>query len=127
MRRSLWQRAFASLFAIWFTISLVEPAALHSCPVHGGGTVSATGGHGGGDHAGHDMPTAPTDAPSDHAQCTCLGDCTVGSATTIVPASAFELLTAIIRPYRPVLATAGLRPVAHAPHTLPFSNGPPRA
>ncbi|MFL5575508.1 MAG: hypothetical protein ACJ79S_06020 [Gemmatimonadaceae bacterium] len=140
MRRPLWSRAVAALVAIWFAIMMAEPAALHSCPMHGGlaVTAAAAGGH----HHGGSVPAALA-APSEHAaqpqhgapapvdhgagghQCTCLGQCAMGVGAA-APAAVVALA--------PVVETHATRdaglpdfeyvPVAAA-HVLPFANGPP--
>lgn len=139
MRRPLWSRALAALLAVWFAIVMAEPAALHSCPMHGGPAVAAASG-------GHHAAPAPEAAASIHAaarhgmahhgapvpadrgaghQCTCLGRCAAGvgaaaPAARVVLAQAVE--TAAARDSG--LPDHEYVPVAAA-HVLPFANGPP--
>jgi hypothetical protein len=124
MQRSWWTRAFATMLAAWFAIAVVEPAALHTCPMHGG-PAGAHAAHGAAEHA---QSAADHGAPerSSSRQCTCLGDC-VGVSGGALPA-------ALPRMHVPAaVATAG-EIHAFGPELLPsppglllpFANGPPR-
>jgi hypothetical protein len=121
VRRSVWLRLVTCLWAFWFGVVLVEPAAL-SCPMHSS-------------HAGHrmQMPADTADhaqhgTPSHHAHtvCTCLGAC-CGAPTVAIN---FGVLPEL--PVAWVLAD-GRAPWSHtetrapsAPrYSHPFANGPP--
>jgi hypothetical protein len=129
MRRPWWERSFAALFALWFALSLAEPAALHSCPVHGGGLVVADAATPAPDaahaHAGHADP-GPSDQQQHHG-CTCLGDCSVGGAASGLPSASARIASVATRPVRVALPPATPSVATGAPHTLPFANGPPLA
>ena len=65
MQRTRLARTFAVLFAFWFAVSLAEPAALHSCPMHG---TSVASGHAHGlvsHHAAAPEHGTPTSWPPD--------------------------------------------------------------
>jgi len=80
MQRSWVERALSALLAVWFVFVTIEPAALHSCPMHGthvthaaghAPAASPTGGHHG--HAVAATDAATDDAPVAAQHCTCLG------------------------------------------------------
>jgi hypothetical protein len=124
MRRSSSGRVFASLFAFWFAFSLAEPAAMHSCPMHGAGEASV---HAHGAVAHHAGGTQHSSSDSDHAarHCTCLGSCCASSANAAVPCAGVSLET--VAAYATERRTPGLRARAiTAPaFFLPYANGPP--
>jgi hypothetical protein len=116
-------RSVAAFMALWFTVVTVEPARLHTCPMHDG--LAMTGGMAMA-HAGHSAYAhhAPADQDSAKHTCSCLGSCATSAAPAVPPTISFEVL---------VLEAAGLgvvehsRPVAPTAFALPFGNGPPRA
>jgi hypothetical protein len=125
MHRSWWTRAVAAMLAAWFAIAVIEPAALHVCPVHDGALGAHAVHHAAGhvDHAsGHGAP-----APSSSRQCTCLGDC-VGAAGAALPAVMPRLhVPAVVAAASGIHRTdAGFGPSAPG-LLLPFANGPPSA
>ncbi|HKG95259.1 MAG TPA: hypothetical protein VKA84_25295 [Gemmatimonadaceae bacterium] len=84
MSRSWVERALAVVMAVWFVLVTIEPAALHSCPMHG--THAADGGHApaasaaAGHHGAHASvasdaasDAASEDVPAAAQHCTCLG------------------------------------------------------
>src|SRR5215208_218028 len=75
MQRSWMERALAALMAVWFVFATIEPAALHSCPMHGphgaGHVASAAADHAAG--AAHHVTDGGRETAPQH--CTCLGDC----------------------------------------------------
>jgi hypothetical protein len=67
MRGSWWHRLLSALLAVWFVLSVAEPAWLHACPMHGGRSAAASVATvdpvGAGAHAmTHCGAHAPTDA-----------------------------------------------------------------
>jgi hypothetical protein len=116
-------RLAAAVFSIWFVLVMVEPAALHSCPVHGDhGSESVAPAVESGAHAGHD---APARSEHDHAGCTCPGTCAGAGSASAVPAAVI-----VIAPPPAARTTIGthaalLRAPARPPFVLPFANGPP--
>lgn len=125
MTRSWVERALAAVMAVWFVLVTIEPAALHSCPMHGGHTAAhaaaTAAAHVGDHHAGHaGTPEAPTAAQ----HCTCLGDC-AGAALAVLPARAhtpWPAAVAAVSSLPPL--EAGFTPPA-ASFARPFANGPP--
>jgi hypothetical protein len=123
MHRPFATRILAALVAVWFTINMVEPAWLHSCPVHDGLVVTPAAnqsGHAGHQPASHDESGGRTNS---HL-CQCLGACT----TTAIVSTPPSPLVATIE----VSASApGLpeheHPILERAHELPFANGPPLA
>jgi hypothetical protein len=145
MSRRPLSRCFAALLGLWFTVLMVEPVALHACPMHSGGhgahEVSASAeaplahaehhhdaiAH--GEHGAPESlpPVADVPVPDDPtAGCLCLGTC--AGATPTVLASTTELrvaeLSAAPRRVPPMPAYA---PVSRGGLVLPFANGPPTA
>ena len=129
MRRSFWHRALSAFLAAWLAIVMAEPAALHTCPTHGGSHAAAMPGAASAMAMGEAMSAhhraGTPERPARGHQCTCLGQCNapVGVAA---PAALVALL--------PAVETSATRdfglpdyeyvPVAAA-HVLPFANGPP--
>lgn len=122
-----------SVWAVWLGATLVGPAGLVPCPVHGS-------------HASHSMSApAPDMSPmagmaeteqsgrhgssghQSNSHCTCVGACCC--ATTVAPPATQVAEITIDQPVstaRPVSAAADDRaPVSAPPHSLPFANGPP--
>jgi hypothetical protein len=143
--RNWLRRPFAALLAVWFALVMVEPAALHSCPVHAGHAAAGHGpaagepapsvGMAGGAHSAHMSGASVTEsgraddagAPGSphHADCTCPGACTASSGAIALPAAV------LVRPL--TITIVGVSPIpttvapasARAPFILPFANGPP--
>jgi hypothetical protein len=137
LRRTWLERSLSALFAVWLAFIVAEPAALHSCPMHGGhgaAAISRPGALGSGS-AGkdHGQPTAhhghgaPTDDDSAQRYCSCLGQCSSAGPGAAVPAAPVLLTDVVMGEVRVAIsAAATILPVA-AEHLLPFANGPPRA
>jgi len=117
------KRSFAAFLGIWFLLVMIEPEAIHSCPVHSAGVspghashpahnTSAKGHHGSGEKS--------------HAICSCPGDCTAG-APNALPSRAASLVDS------PTLFGSVQLPLFQvaarsAPDfLLPFAIGPPAA
>lgn len=127
MRRPLWLRFMVSIWAVWLGTTLVGPADLVPCAVHG-------------NHASHGMAAGMADMPGmDHAprhgapehkgaaHCTCVGACCC--ATTVAPPVAQVAAITVDEPVVAIdlaaLARDDHEPVSAPPHSLPFANGPP--
>jgi len=145
MSRRPLSRCFAALLGLWFTVLMVEPVALHACPMHDGGH----GAHGGSataeaplaeaghhhdalSHREHGAPeshqvVADTPVPDEQsAGCLCLGTCS--GATPTVLASTTELRVAeLAAEPRRVPPLPAYAPVSRGGLVLPFANGPPTA
>ncbi len=131
MRRHPATRFLAALLGVWFTITMVEPVALHACPMHDGHGV-----HGplaepapeAAHHAHHDQGdagvNAPQPSPKTPAGCLCVGDCAgaTPAVTGVVPAVVAVEVTAPAATLPPLPAHA---PVTRGGLVLPFGNGPP--
>ena len=137
MRHPIWYRVLISLWAIWFSTALIEPAELFACAMHSGsapagmvgesvmGAVPAPAAdmshH---DHAGPDRVETSAPEHDGHPCCTCLGQCCTMTAAVVAQADVtIELqlshkasASAVV-----VLSRIPLRPA----HALPFANGPP--
>ena len=146
--RNWLRRPFAALLAVWFALVMVEPAALHSCPVHAGHAAAGHGpaagepassvGMAGGVHSAHMSGASVTESgraddaavpghpgSPHHADCTCPGACTASSGAIALPAAVLvRPLTITIVGVSPIL-TAAAPASARAPFILPFANGPP--
>lgn len=125
--------------SLWLAISLAEPAQLHTCAMHGGLAIGASG-HSGphataSSHSGaatHHAAPAPDAAPADshqdrdsHSnQCSCLGDCSVGKPPVALPGTAARVAAAAAHARQAAYDYATPTLVA-PPFLLPFSNGPP--
>lgn len=122
MRRRPFTRVFASVFALWFAVALVEPALLHACPVHDtAASPTQAAAHA---HAGHEA--APSSQPSAGEHCLCLGDCAHATALGL-PSVVTRLDARVSAQERdPGLPDYAYVPVAAA-HVIPFANGPPTA
>jgi isopentenyl phosphate kinase len=136
MRRSLVARTFALCFAAWFAISLMEPAALHACPMHGAGAfghahVASThaGAHGEAEHAASmHSAAAPADAPAQSHTgnfCTCLGSCTASNAAAVLPVMRASIGSVETYAVARVPHAVRAHIVTAPPFFLPYANGPP--
>lgn len=126
MHRPSWSRALSALFALWFTVYTVEPAALHACDVHDAPRATAAAGttHAHATHAAQSDATPETGQPSDgNACCTCPGDCATPSPVALTAAHV-ALVVPTATTSDTGLADYEYAPVAAA-HVLPFANGPP--
>jgi hypothetical protein len=122
------RRSFSALVAVWFVLVMVEPVAIHSCPVHGGhgSAHPAASAHASAPtHAGHDTGDAPTPGEH-HAGCTCPGDCTAAGIGVAVPSAnvvaAVRIASRVATGIQAHVSAAQPR----APFVLPFASGPPR-
>ena len=140
MRHTIWYRVLISLWAVWFSTALIEPAGLFACAMHSAvvpvsaapatDAVSADAPH--HDHGG----AAPAPERAEHAEhastpqhdghpcCTCLGQCSTMTATVLPRVDVtIELLISrqASMDAAVVLTRIPLRPA----HALPFANGPP--
>lgn len=126
MHRTVASRVFTALLAVWFTINMVEPAWLHSCPVHDGLVIATPAGHHAAGSAAMAHHASHHDSPSRDAAhlCQCMGACT---AVAMVAAPVWSpVVTGVVS-----IAAPGLpeyfHPIFERAYELPFANGPPRA
>lgn len=148
MHRPFWLRALIAVWGLWFTTSVVEPAGLFACEMHGGigghaamaapsvASASAAGmTHGTAmpmDHVQHVSATTTQAAASDastpsqnhHACCTCLGHC-CQTAPVAAPETTATLAALIERASDVAIVTVATRGITRRPYELPFANGPP--
>jgi hypothetical protein len=116
-------RIGAGLIALWFTVVTVEPARLHSCPMHDGLAI-ATPEHAHGSHAGHMGHGSPESPDSQKHGCSCIGSCATASTPALPTTVSFEVVEVSAESH----GIADLsRPAARVAFVLPFGNGPPRA
>ncbi len=133
----MWYRVLISLWAIWFSTALIEPAELFACAMHSG---SATVGRAGTpalwavatpaaalahhDHGTPDQAETTTPDHDGHPCCTCLGQCCTMTPAVVAQAD----VTIAVRLARQASAGAAVV-LSHTPrrpaHALPFANGPP--
>ncbi len=148
MRHPIWYRVLISLWAVWFSTALIEPAGFFACAMHSGMPVatadaSAVASDPAADRAHHDhtashasapehvTPTVPAAEPAEpehngHPCCTCLGQCSTMTATVVarVDVTIEEVLSRQASVQAAIVLTRiPLRPA----HALPFANGPPPA
>jgi len=117
------KRPFAAFLGIWFLLVMIEPEAIHSCPVHSAGVSS---GH--SSHSAHNAAAMGHHQSShnSHAICSCPGDCTAGAANAL-PSRAASLAES-----QTIVASVALPRVESAARSapdflLPFAIGPPAA
>ncbi len=131
VRNNVVSRTFAGLLSLWLAICMVEPAQLHTCAMHGGLAIdqnasspqAAGAAHHMATHRSHDSNHRSNDSKSH--QCSCLGDCSGGSASVGLPAVRASALSALIEDRRAV-GFAYDSPVVVTPDfVLQFANGPP--
>ncbi|HEX8899285.1 MAG TPA: hypothetical protein VF751_11355 [Chthoniobacterales bacterium] len=110
--------------SVWLGICLAEPMQLHLCVMHGGLAIES-GAHSA--HTAHSVSHAAHHSSQDHqksSQCSCLGDCTAGSAPAFVAAARLAVaLPAMDRAAASSTNTSAL--IIATDFVLPFSNGPP--
>ena len=126
VRHPFWVRSLIAIWGVWLGVVFSEPAALHSCPMHG-------------DHAAH-LSGTPASAPMSHGAmshdashqhdsgkpCTCLGTSCCTAATVLPDAPVAEILTTDVQVAVVVYPAVANQSTAVAPpHSLPFANGPP--
>jgi hypothetical protein len=137
MRHPIWYRLLVTLWGIWFSTALIEPAGFFACAMHSGSALAGMVGVSVSgavqsptadmSHHAHATPDrVETSAPEHdgHPCCTCLGQCCTMTAAVVAQADVtVELLlsqqaadSAVV-----VLSRIPLRPA----HALPFANGPP--
>jgi hypothetical protein len=118
-------RPLSALFALWFSLVLVDPGVLHACAMHGGAhaTSAASSAAPGIDHAAHHgSEQQPASEPT---VCSCVGQCCAVVPTLLPAEHTFSVPAHVAR-------VAGLFAQAsgHVPTSpdlrLPFANGPPR-
>lgn len=145
MHRPAWLRLLIAVWGLWFATSVVEPAGLFACEMHGAPVhrpaaaahdLSAAQNAAPGHHADHVSPAAPaghraaaaakSDAPlpQQHSCCTCLGHC-CQSAPVAVSSPAVMLGHLAERDADIAAITLVSRAVTRRPYDLPFANGPP--
>ncbi|QJR37289.1 hypothetical protein [Gemmatimonas groenlandica] len=138
MRHPIWYRVLISLWAVWFSTALIEPAGFFACAMHSGmGAVTSTApAHAANlthhehaaSHAGASAsaPAAETAEPEHegHPCCTCLGQCSTMTANVVarVDVTIEEVLSRQASVQAAIVLTrVPVRPA----HALPFANGPP--
>jgi hypothetical protein len=129
MRRALWSRVFAGVWALWFAVALTEPAGLHACPMHGvahGLDPASAGAHGAAMHHGGGADGASHSVPgSHHLTCTCIGACCAAAVSVFPPSAAVAIAETIVR----ASPATHVVPTTHRPsepeHARPPSQGPP--
>ena len=149
MRRPIRYRVLISLWAVWFSTALIEPAGFFACRMHSGivtesaapevGVVPAADAA----HHHHDAtvaepvapavdgvaPAAPAAEPTDpehdgHPCCTCLGQCSTMTAAVLPPVDV-TIAEHLARPTSVAAAVVLTRIPLRPAHALPFANGPP--
>jgi hypothetical protein len=126
-------RTVAAVYALWFAVVLVEPAALHTCAMHGSlhaamhGTMPVSG-H---THGPHDMSSAHQHAADSSQQnerktpCTCIGACCAAVAAVIPPLTGVVIASTRLMPAHSLpSSTSDYRPLA-VEYARPPTIGPP--
>jgi len=136
MRRPIWYRVLISLWAVWFSTALIEPAGFFACAMHSGmAAVTATSvtTAPAQDAAHHEhaapassAPAAESDAPAHdgHPCCTCLGQCSTMTAA-VLPHVDITIAEHLARQASVAAAVVLSRIPLRPAHALPFANGPP--
>ncbi len=131
MRRNWISRSLASVLSLWLAVCLAEPVQLHTCAMHGGLAIvpAGTQAHASADHhatragAGHVHHDQTSDNES--RQCSCLGDCNMGSAPAGIAAARISMLTVPLTEGSPTSFVYASPRFSAPGFLLPFSNGPP--
>jgi hypothetical protein len=140
MRHPIWYRVLISLWAVWFSTALIEPAGFFACAMHSGmaaetsapvNDATSAAHH---EHAAHaasteqsvSAPAAQTADPEHerHACCTCLGQCSTMTAA-VVPHVDITIAEHLSRQTSAAAAVVLSRIPLRPAHALPFANGPP--
>jgi hypothetical protein len=140
MRSPVWYRVLISLWAVWFSTALIEPAGFFACAMHSGmaaetsapvNDATSAAHH---EHAAHaasteqsaSAPAAQTADPEQdgHACCTCLGQCCTMTAA-VVPQVDITIAEHLSRQTSAAAAVVLSRIPLRPAHALPFANGPP--
>jgi hypothetical protein len=131
--RSRLSRFVGIAFALWFAVFQTEPAVVHACAMHDGG--SGHGAHGSvaaaasDAHAGHALTDASSEtAPSPDestATCTCPSGCTATAAVAVPEADETSVTDIVANDSADALPSAVVVHPASVDHDLPFANGPP--
>lgn len=113
--------------SVWLGICLAEPMQLHLCVMHGGLAIQSGAHSTSHSHATAPHPNHATHSSSDHQktqQCSCLGDCTAGSAPAFINASQVAVALPV---GTEVFSMSGHESAAvvATDFVIPFSNGPP--
>ncbi len=143
MRHPIWYRVLISLWAVWFSTALIEPAGFFACAMHSGMAVTtAAPVNDATDAAHHDhaamaaateqsvtnsaAPAVQTADPEHdgHACCTCLGQCSTMTAA-VVPHVDITIAEHLSRQASVAAAVVLSRIPLRPAHALPFANGPP--
>lgn len=128
MRRNGLTRPAAILFAIVLVLGLGEPGIVDACPIHGniglwmGRDTAPDMVHAGAHHGG-----SPTDSKHQGKDCHCLGLCTSGVVVALLPTTPLAQFSATEVSTETADYTAPAASAPAAPHSRPFSTGPPRA
>lgn len=135
--RSRLGRIAGLLFAAWFAVFQTEPAAVHACAMHDGGsghgahgTTSVQGSDSHASHlraesvgAAHEGSAPSQDAPA--TTCTCPGGCAAASAAAIPGSTEATIADAVISDAATLRGQPETLRLVNAEHVLPFANGPP--
>jgi hypothetical protein len=115
------KRSFTALLSLWFLIAMVEPEAVHSCPVHSG---VAAGAHAG--HSGHHMAAGEGHGSHDQSRavCTCPGDC-AGTTAYALPTTPARISDAAVCAESQSVFSLHSRLASRVEFLLPFAIGPP--
>jgi hypothetical protein len=113
------KRVFAALFSFWFLLVVIEPEAVHSCPVH---TLAAAASESAHTHHTHGANSGTE--KSSHGSCSCPGDC-AASAFSAIPASTPALAASIHFQGSEIPRVSGGHVPARVGLLLPFAIGPP--
>ena len=139
MRHPVWYRVLISLWAVWFSTALIEPAGFFACAMHSGMTVKTAAPVNDPTDAAHHAHAAPAastepsaaataetaDPEHDgHACCTCLGQCSTMTAA-VVPHVDVTITEHLSRQASVAAAVVLSRIPLRPAHALPFANGPP--
>ena len=130
MRHSRLARVLAAVWGVWLIVSLMEPAALHACPMHDtmhGGVSHAARSHDAASHAHGAEGPADTSSRSHHSVCTCIGACCAAVVDALRAPSTLIVAETIRQPVVVIESRlAAFRPSVPE-HVRPPSQGPPTA
>ena len=141
MRHPFWYRVLISLWAVWFSTALIEPAGFFACAMHSGmaaetsapvNDATSAAHH---EHAAAATEQVATASPAaaaqtadpehdGHACCTCLGQCSTMTAA-VLPQVDITIAEHLSRQASVAAAVVLSRIPQRPAHALPFANGPP--
>ena len=118
--RARLRRSIAAFVSLWFLIVMIEPQAVHSCPVHTPAPAAS------GDHSQHHTAGTgdPDSSNATHGTCSCPGDCAASSVGSL-PTTPARVEALVVFRIESAPGTAASVRLERFDLLLPFAIGPP--